>query len=136
MLDATTITTEIEAPAPQDKPTEPIARFTRKCPECGDTFKTSHRGKEFCIEAHRVAFANRCAARGKVLIPLAMGWRNARGRKGIGAQAMSEMVQLLDQFAAEDAKANRPNVTHYTDRLLNHGTNMRWKDGRRHTRSA
>ena len=118
------------------KPKRAPAIYKRTCPECGTAFETSHRGKAFCSEPHRVAFTNRCAARGKVLIPLAMGWRNARGGKGIGAQSMKEMVQLLDKFAAEDVAAGRPNMTGYTDHLLNSSINLRWNDGRGSTRSA
>lgn len=84
-----------------------------------------------------MAFANRCTARGKTLLPLALGWRVDRGKKGsVGAQAYSDMVQLLDAYAAEDHAAGRPKMSLYVDRLLNHSTNLRWKDGRRSTRSA
>ena len=112
----------------QRKPKNPPLVLNRKCCECGVDFTTSHRGKEFCSEAHRVAFANRCAARGKVLIPLAMGWRNKRGGKGLGSDSMKQMVRLLDKYAAEDAAAGRPNMSHYTDRLLNHSINLRWDE--------
>lgn len=116
------------AAKPARKAKHPPLQLNRTCCECGTEFVTSHRGKEFCCEAHRVAFANRCAARGKVLIPLAMGWRNKRGGKGIGATAMQEMVRLLDRFAAEDREAGRQNVAHYADRLINHSINLRWSD--------
>lgn len=122
--------TTTTAPAPTKAPkakSAPIV-MTRVCCECGVEFTTSHRGKEFCTEAHRVTFANRCAKRGKVLIPLAMGWRNKRGGKGLGSDSMQQMVRLLDKYAAEDRAAGRPNVTHYTDRLLNHSINLRWDE--------
>jgi hypothetical protein len=103
--------------------------FRRTCAECGTKFETPHCGKEFCCEAHRVAFANRCAARGKVLLPLALGWRVTRGRKGsVGAQAMEKMIQLLDKFAAEDRAAKRPSMDGYVDRLLNGSVHLRWDE--------
>jgi endogenous inhibitor of DNA gyrase (YacG/DUF329 family) len=136
MTTDTTTAAAIEATAPAPAENSRGSSYSRECPECGERFHTNHAGKAFCSEQHRVAFTNRCAARGKTLIPLAMGWRNARGGRGIGAQAMQEMVQLLDQFAAEDRAAGRPNMTGYTDHLLNKSVNLRWKDGRRSTRTG
>lgn len=123
-----TDTTTTAAPSRKTRAKAAPLVINRTCCECGEAFTTSHRGKEFCCEAHRVAFANRCAARGKVLIPLAMGWRNKRGGKGLGADSMQSMVRLLDKYAAEDREAGRPNMAHYTDRLLNHSINLRWDE--------
>lgn len=100
-----------------ETPSRPV--FTRSCPECGEEFKTTHPQKCFCSTAHKWAFQNRCATRGKVLLPLAMGWRVNRGRKGIGSQCLAEMVALLDKFAEEDRIAKRPPMTVYADFLLN-----------------
>lgn len=124
------------AASPVAKPKRERPTYRRTCPECGEVFTTDQVGKEFCTDAHRQAMANRNAARGKTLIPLAMGWRNGRGKAGLSADCMREMVELLDHFAAEDRAAGRPNMSHYADRLINHSQNLRWKDGRTGTRSG
>jgi hypothetical protein len=118
------------------RPKKAANQYTRECPECGANFTTPHVGKAFCCEQHRVAFTNRSAARGKTLVVRAMGWRNARGGKGIGAQCMAEMVRMLDSFAAEDRAAGRPNVVNYADFLMNQSVNLKWDEGRKGTRSA
>lgn len=112
--------------------------YRAMCPECGSTDYTgsTSRMKIFCCEAHRVTFTNRNAARGKTLLPIALGWRNARGGAGLGSKAFAEMTRLLDHFAAEDAAAGRPNMMNYTDHLMNHSIGHRWNDGRRGTRTG
>lgn len=127
------------APATRNPAALPVKKTYRACcPECGTTEypASASRMKIFCCEAHRVAFTNRNAARGKTLLPIALGWRNARGGNGIGSQAFAEMTRLLDHFAAEDAAAGRPNMMNYTDHLMNHTVGNRWNDGRRGTRTG
>lgn len=86
---------------------------TRKCQWCGEEFQTAHHSKEFCTPAHKTEFANWCASRGKVLFPLAMAWRTARGGKGAGADAMKEMVKFLDQCASQLASHGAPNMAEH-----------------------
>lgn len=71
------------------------------CQWCGEAFDATHRAKIFCTPAHKNEFGNFMAARGKVLMPLALAWRTSRGRKGVGSDALKEMVLFLDGCAAE-----------------------------------
>lgn len=98
----------------------------RVCPECGVKFpvpigRGSH--KAFCSPAHKVAFANRCAARGKVLVPYAMAWRTGRpggGQKSspIVKDAFAEMNRTIDRWAEEDRKAGRPKLVDYVGGIM------------------
>ena len=94
----------------QETKSTPKAPRTAVCQWCGEKFTTTHHAKEFCTTEHKQEFANWCASRGKVLFPIAMAWRTARGRKGIGAEAMAEMVKFLDQCAAELANQGAPSM--------------------------
>lgn len=85
----------------------------RTCPECNTTFEAVHRKKTFCCDAHKHAFHNRCAARGKTLIPLAMAWRTKRGSGDTAKLSFRKLCRLLDDFAAEDRQAGRGNMSDY-----------------------
>lgn len=79
----------------------------RTCPECSRNFETKSRTKLFCSNAHKTAFHNRCGARGKVLIPLAMAWRGGRGSTDSAKMAFTKMNTKLDEWNAEDCQAGR-----------------------------
>ncbi len=103
----------------------PYSRYTgqakRICPECNQPFATQNRKRLFCSDAHKLAFHNRCAARGKVLIPLAMAWRTKRGGGGTAKKALAEMCRLLDRYAAEDREAGRMRAVDYVERGFGQG---------------
>jgi endogenous inhibitor of DNA gyrase (YacG/DUF329 family) len=110
------------APAPRPVPCSTYPGCaTRVCPECNKPFEAQNRKRLFCCDAHKLAFHNRCAARGKVLIPLAMAWRTKRGGGGTAKKALAEMCRALDAFAAEDRKADRMPMSTYVERGFVHG---------------
>ena len=92
-------------PAPLPYSTYPDVK--RTCPECGNEFETKHRKALFCSASHKLAFHNRCAARGKVLIPLALAWRGGRGSGDTAKRSFMRMSTLLDEWNAEDRAAGR-----------------------------
>lgn len=86
----------------------------RKCQWCGCAFESDHPSKLFCTTAHKNEFGNYMASRGKVLMPIALAWRTSRGRRGVGADALKEMVRFLDQCAAElTAQKAQPMADHF-----------------------
>lgn len=99
-------------------PPAPYSTFSlisRTCPECGTEFQTKSRAKLFCLPEHKLRFHNRCAARGKVLIPLAMAWRHGRGSGDTAKLAFTRMNSLLDEYNAEDLKAGRPRMIDFVE---------------------
>lgn len=105
-------------PAPYTRHFRPTQRV---CAECNQPFETQNRKQLFCSHAHKLTFHNRCTARGKVLIPLAMAWRTKRGSGATAKKALSEMCRLLDSFAAEDREAGRMRMADYVERGFAHG---------------
>lgn len=104
-----------------------------KCAWCGNPFETRHPTKTFCTPAHSDAFGNYAASRGKVLFPIALAWRTARGRKGTGADAMAEMVRFLDQCAAELAAQGAPPIAkHFAATRASGSGATQWADYPRH----
>lgn len=91
------------------------------CPECGrPVYRKTKKGPvpTFCCPEHKVAFNNRQIVRGRVIISLAMAWRQQRGKKGTGSAAYREMIRIVDKFNAEDREAGRPLVTNYVADLF------------------
>lgn len=94
-------------------------KWNRTCPECGVTFEvTSARpDRQFCSDAHKAAFHNRSSRIGRVVVPLAMAWREGRNVKGqspeakakraSAARALNELCRLLDAESADDRANNR-----------------------------
>lgn len=105
-------------PAPYSRHFKPTQRV---CAECNQKFEAVNRKKLFCSDTHKLAFHNRCTARGKVLIPLAMAWRTKRGGGGTAKKAFAEMCRLLDAFAAEDREGGRMRMADYVERGFEHG---------------
>ncbi len=107
------------APCASTTRATPYSRYnqpvTRTCPECSAPFDAMHRKRTFCCPAHKLAFHNRCAARGKVLIPLAMAWCTKRGSGDTAKRAFRELCRALDAFAAEDRKAGRAPMSDYVE---------------------
>ena len=63
-------------------------------------------------------------------MPLALAWRVGRGKRDtVSAQAHSELIAVLDSFAAEDRKAGRPKMDDYVATILNSG--FRYVDRKR-----
>lgn len=110
------------APVPRPAPYSRYAgQAKRVCPECNQPFETQNRKRSFCSDAHKLAFHNRCGARGKVLIPLAMAWRTKRGSGDTAKKALAELCRVLDGFAAEDRAAGRMRMADYVERGFTHG---------------
>lgn len=108
----------------------------RACTNCGAMFEVA-RGpgghRRFCPSGPvdcAARFRARCAARGKIIVPLALAWRGSRGKKGtVGAQAHAELIAVLDAFAAEDRAAGRPKMDDYVGGIL--GSGFRYVDRKR-----
>lgn len=96
----------------------------RSCQWCGVQFETSHPSKLFCTPAHKEAFGNFMASRGKVLMPIALAWRTQRGRKGVGADALAEMVAFLDKCAAELVAQGAPPMSQHFKRVRSTGNGI------------
>ena len=107
------------------RPAAPYSRHfkpvERTCPECNQPFQAVNRKRLFCCPEHKLAFHNRCAARGKVLIPLAMAWRAQRGSGVTAKSAFAEMRRTLDRFSAEDREDGRMRMADYLAKSIGHG---------------
>ena len=82
--------------------------YRRVCQECGATFRHWHADANFCTRAHGTAFHNRSAKRGKVVLPILLGWRGKRGSGDMAKYAFQELCGLADGWNAEDRAAGRP----------------------------
>lgn len=93
------------------------------CPECGGpvTQPAKGRARIFCKEAHKQAFRNRLAVRGKMLTGLALGWRVDRGSGPTAKAAFAQMCAMLDEWNADDREAGRPRADYYTGLLIEQG---------------
>lgn len=116
------------------KPT--ISEMARKniCPNCGGTpVRRSTRGPtpKFCeskgVDARgrlmcKREFETRAIVEGRALAPLLKAWRIDRGSGEIAQRSFAQVCQIVDQFNAADAKANRPRADLYAAKLLAEGT--------------
>lgn len=103
--------------------------MSRKCAWCGEPFASAHPTKQFCSNTHQQAFANWCASRGKVLLPIALAWRTQRGKKGVGSDALKEMTRFLDQCAAELSEQGAPPIAKHYARTRSSGNGVtHWAD--------
>lgn len=88
----------------------------RPCQWCGEAYHSAHPAKLYCSPKCKDAFGNFMAVVGKRIAATTMAWRLARGTKGVGASAMKEMCQLLDEANNEfrDVRPkNAPGITDY-----------------------
>lgn len=94
--------------------------FTCTCCECGETFQAKRYWAQFCTPAHKAAFHNRSAKRGKVMMPPMLAWRGSKAKKGddTGRSARAEMCRLADKFNAEDRAAGRKPMYEFYARQL------------------
>lgn len=97
-----------EPTAANEAPARHKLSYRRKCQECGSVFKAWHADATFCSAAHRTAFHNRAAKRGKVAVPIMLAWRGKRGQGTMAKYAFDQMSKLADQWNAEDRAAGRP----------------------------
>jgi len=103
--------------------------MSRKCTWCGGVFASVNPTKQFCSNAHQQAFANWCASRGKVLLPIALAWRTQRGKKGVGSDALKEMTRFLYQCAAELTDQGAPPIAKHYSATRASGTGVsHWSD--------
>lgn len=103
--------------------------MSRKCQWCSAPFESAHPTKMFCSNQHKQDHANWMTARGKALMPIALAWRTQRGRKGVGADAMKEMVLFLDKCAAEYAALGaQPVANHYRSTRADGTGTSTWRD--------
>ena len=86
----------------------------RHCQECGKAFAPNRPQQVFCTPAHKTAFWNRQAKRGKVLMPLLLTMTNER-RAPSGSEdaelcsyARNTVYELAAIWNAEDKDAGRP----------------------------
>ncbi len=99
-----------------------------ECPECRPDvrgFIRRHPGQLFCTTAHRDAWNDRAAKRGRVLTPLAIVARltrnGTRGDSDTGARAASEQHALITRWRDEDAAAGRMSHPEYLARRYRAG---------------
>lgn len=81
--------------------TTTAAAHAKICPECGETFTTTHPAKVFCGETCRVAYANLSLSRGKPITPLLITWRRNRNSE-IGKAALRELCRIASSYIEED----------------------------------
>lgn len=67
----------------------------------------------FCTAAHKDAFHNRQAKRGKIMMPLILAWRGGRGQKDVSKWAWAQVAALADKWNAEDKAAGRTPMINY-----------------------
>lgn len=78
----------------------------RTCAYCGAPFKTPQTGALFCSRAHKTAYANMEAARGKQLYRLVYHWAMA-GKGPEAGKAMGDLAWLARKYVAEDREDGR-----------------------------
>ena len=88
------------------------------CQFCGASFESAHKAKRFCSTACQTSWGNFCASLGKLLMPIAIAWRQGRGVKGQSKEALREMCRFLDQCCKElrDAGAGNPSAMYASAR--------------------
>lgn len=104
-----------------------IAELARKatCPECGgDVVRKSAKGPmpTYCSDTCKKARGNRRLVRGAAIIEFAQAWRALRAQGPVAQAAFAQLNQILDQFNAEDVKANRPRADLCAAKILVDGT--------------
>jgi endogenous inhibitor of DNA gyrase (YacG/DUF329 family) len=101
----------------------------KKCQWCSGEYTSNHPTKLFCSKECQNNFGNWCASRGKILMPIALAWRTQRGRKGVGSDAMKEMVLFLDKCAAEFNSQGSQPIHHHFSATRKSGSGARnWRD--------
>lgn len=84
--------------------------------------------KLYCSPACRHAFHNRASKRGRVIMPVALGWRMARGSGDTAKSAFAELCAYLDHCNAEDRKAGRPPMVDYLKRVGAFNGGWGWRE--------
>lgn len=67
--------------------------------------------------------------RGRVAMPLALGWRARRGGGDTAKRAFKELCAYLDACNAEDVAAGRPPMIDYLTAAFGWTRGKRWNDG-------
>lgn len=95
------------------------------CQNCGSQVPAH---KAFCAPACRDAFHNRMSKRGRVAMPLALGWRAGRGSGGMAKGALRELCAYLDHCNAEDRAAGRPPMAELLGFRVRNGEMSAWRE--------
>jgi predicted nucleic acid-binding Zn ribbon protein len=77
----------------------PKIKPAKRCPDCGAPIAGP---KLYCAASCRTAFHNRMSKRGRVALPIALGWRAGRGTGDTSKNAFVELCRYLDKCNAED----------------------------------
>lgn len=104
--------------APPEKP-------AKRCPNCGSAIVGT---RLYCPGPCRLAFHNRMSKRGRVALPIALGWRAGRGVNKTSKAAFTELCRYLDQCNAEDKAANRPPMRAYLEAIETYRGGARWHE--------
>lgn len=102
-------------------PEKPVTR----CFACG---AATTAGKLYCARPCREAFHNRMSKRGRVAMPIALGWRLGRGSGTTAKDAFAELCAYLDHCNAEDRKAGLPPMTDYLQRVGAFNGGVGWRE--------
>lgn len=98
---------------------------TRRCPYCG----TQGPKGIYCAGGEcRQAFHNLMSKRGRVAMPLALGWRMKRGSGDVAKGAFAELCTYLDHCNAEDRAAGRPPMIAYLETSLKLKGGFGWRE--------
>jgi hypothetical protein len=66
--------------------------------------------------------------RGRVAMPLAVGWRAKRGSGPVAKGAFSDLCEYLDHCNAEDRAAGRPPMIDHLEAVGKYASKTNWKD--------
>lgn len=104
---------------------------SRSCVECGASFIPNRPQQTACTRAHNIAFRNRLAARGQVILPYALAVNMTRhaAASDLRKFARRELTAILSGFAAEDKAAGRAPITDYVAAMMASG--YRYMDRKR-----
>jgi hypothetical protein len=66
--------------------------------------------------------------RGRVALPIALGWRAGRGTGDTSKNAFVELCRYLDKCNAEDRAAGRPPMRDYLEAIETYRGGARWHE--------
>ena len=90
-----------------------MSREIRVCEECANCFVPRVHQQRFCTPSCNRGYHSRNQSRGASLVPIAMEWRNSRGKV---KERLMEMCALLDKWKFDDRERTE-RVQRAIDRL-------------------